>query len=88
VQPKVVTPLYFSLFSIVLRIVFPLIPIVLAPALFLSFSQGLALQTGRIFHCRSPVFFSRPLGLHWLREQQLTVARADIGKAAIGRAKM
>jgi hypothetical protein len=35
--------LYFRLFPLFLRIVFPLFPIVLAPAAFLSPSQGLAL---------------------------------------------
>jgi hypothetical protein len=38
-----VTLLYFCLFPIVIRIVFPLIPIVLASAAFLSSAQGLAL---------------------------------------------
>jgi hypothetical protein len=61
-QPDVVRPLYFFIISIVLRIVFPLIPIVLAPAAFLSSAQGLALQTASIFHCRSPVFFPGPGG--------------------------
>jgi hypothetical protein len=51
-----VVPLYFFIVSIVLRIVFPLIFIVLAPAAFLSPAQGLALQTVSIFHCRWPVF--------------------------------
>jgi hypothetical protein len=55
-QPDVAAPPCIFIVSIVLGIAFPLIPIVLAPTLFLSFSQGLALQTGRFFHCRSPVF--------------------------------
>jgi len=43
--------------SIANRIVFPLFPIVLAKATFLSPLQGLTLQMASIFHCRSPVFF-------------------------------
>jgi hypothetical protein len=42
-QLDVVASLYFSLFSIVLRIVFPLIPIVPALAVFLLVAQGVAL---------------------------------------------
>jgi hypothetical protein len=53
----VVTPPVFFIVSIVLRIVFPLLPIVLAQAAFLSPLQSLTLQTTRFFHCRSPVFF-------------------------------
>ena len=55
-QPDVPAPVYFFIVSIVLGIVFPLIPIVPALAAFLSASQGLALQLTRISHCRSPVF--------------------------------
>jgi hypothetical protein len=62
--------LHFSLLSIVLRIVFSLLPIVIALAAFLSLSQSLALQTAPIFHCRSPVFFSAG-PRDWLRSQQL-----------------
>jgi hypothetical protein len=70
------------LLSIVLRIVFPLIPIVLAPAAFLSLPQGLTLQTASIFHCRSPVVFGKPLAT-WLRSQRLGGALAE-SKALTG----
>jgi hypothetical protein len=50
-DPFSLLPLFFALF-------FPLHPIVLAQAAFLSPLQSLTLQTASIFHCRSPVFFS------------------------------
>ena len=46
----------FRLFPLFCALFFPLLPIVPAPAAFLSPFQGLALYLVRIFHCRSIVF--------------------------------
>jgi hypothetical protein len=53
-----VAALYFSLLPLLFALFFPLIPIVLAPTPFLSSSQGLALQTGRIFPLQIACIFS------------------------------
>jgi hypothetical protein len=50
-------PLFFALFFPLIPIVISLIPIVLAPAIFLSLAQGLALYLGQISHCKLPVFY-------------------------------
>ena len=50
----------FFIVSIVVRIVFSLLPIVLLPASFLKLYQYLILQIDRISHCRFIVFFQTP----------------------------